>query len=140
MTIGNFHGCLCVYFSTMLAASLGGPRTYVQCEHVEHVLQSIMFWDSWKISFITAWELGWTSAFVTTLQSLRTPMIVHHNYIYIKSIVIFEFMKLAIKLLIVITCFLVYCLFMYNIVVPWPFYKYFQPMQFPPILAVLKTK
>ncbi len=38
VTIGNFLGCSCVYFMTMLVGSLGGPRTYVQCKHVYHIL------------------------------------------------------------------------------------------------------
>jgi hypothetical protein len=43
ITIGNFLGCSCVYFVTMLATSLGGHGAYVQCKHVYHVLQMIMF-------------------------------------------------------------------------------------------------
>jgi hypothetical protein len=62
-------------------------------------------------------------------------MIVHHNCICIKLIMIFSFMKFAIKLLIVITCF-----FVYNIVILWPFHKYFSIVQSPPILTVLKIK
>jgi hypothetical protein len=58
-------------------------------------------------------------------ESLKTLMIVHKNYKCIKSIVFFSFMKLVIKLLIVITCFLIYCFFVYNIVVLRPFHKYF---------------
>ncbi len=41
VTIGNFHWCSCVYFVAMLA--LGGLGTYVQCKHVYHILQLIMF-------------------------------------------------------------------------------------------------
>jgi hypothetical protein len=35
-------------------------------------------------------------------------------------------------------CFLVYCLFVNNTVVPWLFHKYFSTMQFPPILTIPK--
>jgi hypothetical protein len=38
ITIGNFHGCSCVFFVTMLADSLGGHGAYVQCKHVYHIL------------------------------------------------------------------------------------------------------
>ncbi len=44
VTIGNFLGCSCVYFVTMLASSLGNLGMYVQCNHVHHVLQTIMFY------------------------------------------------------------------------------------------------
>ncbi len=43
MTIENFPRCSCVYFVTMLVGSLGGRGVYVQCKHVYHVLQPIMF-------------------------------------------------------------------------------------------------
>ncbi len=43
MTIGNFPKCSCVYFVAMLASSLGGCGVYVQCKHVYHILQMIMF-------------------------------------------------------------------------------------------------
>jgi len=42
----------------MLASSLGGRGAYVQCKHVYHVLQMIMFMGSWKISFIIAHGVG----------------------------------------------------------------------------------
>jgi hypothetical protein len=67
-------------------------------------------------------------------------MIIHHNCICIKSIVIFSFMKLVINFLIVIMCFLVYFLFVYNIILPLPFHKYFLTMKFPPIFVVFKIK
>jgi hypothetical protein len=44
VTIGNFLGCSCVYFVTMLAGSLGGHGVYVQCKRVHHILQMIMFY------------------------------------------------------------------------------------------------
>jgi hypothetical protein len=44
VTIGTFPGCSYVYFVTMyLASSLCGRGVYVQCKHVYHVLQTIMF-------------------------------------------------------------------------------------------------
>jgi len=42
VTIGNFHGCSCVYFVKMLASSLGAHGAYVQCKHVYHILETIM--------------------------------------------------------------------------------------------------
>ncbi len=41
VTIRNFLWCSCVYFVAMLA--LGGLGTYMQCKHVYHILQLIMF-------------------------------------------------------------------------------------------------
>jgi hypothetical protein len=92
-----------------------------------------------KTSFIIACgvEMKFNLCY-NVLKSLRILVIINHNCICIKSIVIFSFMKLVIKLLIVITCFLVYCHFVYNFVIPWPFHKYFSTMQFPPILTVFK--
>jgi hypothetical protein len=92
-------------------------------------------WDEIKCLLQRFKVLGFSSG-----GNLRqwAKVIVHHNSIYIKSIVIFSFMKLAIKCSIVVMHFLVYCFFVYNIVVPWPFHKYFSTMQFPPILVVLK--
>jgi hypothetical protein len=43
VTIGSFPGSSCVYFVAMLASSLGGPRIYVQCKHMYHVMRSILF-------------------------------------------------------------------------------------------------
>jgi len=43
VTIGNFFGCSCVYFVRMLTSSLGGRGAYVQCKHVYHIFQTIMF-------------------------------------------------------------------------------------------------
>ncbi len=43
MTIGNYPRCSCVHFVTMLVGSLGGHGVYVQCKHVYHILQTIMF-------------------------------------------------------------------------------------------------
>jgi hypothetical protein len=43
VTIGNFPKCSCVYFVKMLAKSLGAHGVYVQCKHVYHILQTIMF-------------------------------------------------------------------------------------------------
>ncbi len=43
MTIENFPRFSCVYFVTMLVGFLGGHGVYVQCKHVYHVLQPIMF-------------------------------------------------------------------------------------------------
>jgi len=43
MIIGNFLGCSCVYFVTMLVGSLGGCGVYVKCKHVYCILQTIMF-------------------------------------------------------------------------------------------------
>jgi len=42
-TIGNFLRCSCVYFVRMLVGSLGGHGAYVQCKHVYHIFQMIMF-------------------------------------------------------------------------------------------------
>jgi hypothetical protein len=58
VTIGNFPRCSCVYFVTMLAGSLGGLRTYAQCKHVYHVLQSIMFCGFTK-DFIHYYTWSW---------------------------------------------------------------------------------
>jgi hypothetical protein len=43
VTTGNFLGCSCVYFVTMSEGFLGGHGVYVQCKHVYHILQTIMF-------------------------------------------------------------------------------------------------
>jgi hypothetical protein len=42
--IRNLLGYSCVYFVAMLASSLGGRGVYVQCKHLNHFLQSIMFY------------------------------------------------------------------------------------------------
>jgi hypothetical protein len=42
--ISNFLGCSCVYFVKMLVGSLGARGAYVQCKHVYHILQMIMFY------------------------------------------------------------------------------------------------
>jgi len=41
--IGNFLGCSWIYFVRMLACSLGGHGAYVQCKHMYHIFQTIMF-------------------------------------------------------------------------------------------------
>jgi hypothetical protein len=41
--IGNFLGCSCFYFVRMLVGSLGGRGAHVQCEHMYHIFQAIMF-------------------------------------------------------------------------------------------------
>jgi hypothetical protein len=43
VSIENFFGCSNVYFVTMLVGSLGGCGVYVQCKHMYHVLETIMF-------------------------------------------------------------------------------------------------
>jgi hypothetical protein len=43
VTIGNFHGCSCVYFVKMLVGSLGANGVYVHYKYVYHVLKTIMF-------------------------------------------------------------------------------------------------
>jgi hypothetical protein len=64
--IGNFLGCSCVYFATMLVGFWGGYGVYVQCKHVYHFLNMITLnccnptlrqvwgWDSHS----QKWELG----------------------------------------------------------------------------------
>jgi hypothetical protein len=114
-------------------------RTYVQtC--VSRLVVNYVIWVHKRHHSLLHVEFEWNLAFVTTLWSPRTPRIIYRNCIYIKSIVIFSFMKLANNVLIIITCFFVYCAFVNNILVPWPFHKYFSIMQFPPIFVVLKIK
>jgi hypothetical protein len=50
--IGNFLGCSCVYFVTMLAGSWGSRGAYVQFKHVYHILQMIMLCGLMKEYFI----------------------------------------------------------------------------------------
>ncbi len=47
-----------VYFVTMLVAFLGNHGAYVQCKHVYHILQAIMFDGFMESSFITARGIG----------------------------------------------------------------------------------
>jgi hypothetical protein len=58
ITIGNVLGCSCVYFVTMLTTSLGGHGAYMQCKHVYHVFQMIMFYGFTKY-FIHYYTWSW---------------------------------------------------------------------------------
>jgi hypothetical protein len=58
VTIGNFFGCSCVYFVIMFTSSLGGRGVYVQCKHVYHVLQMLMFYGLVKM-FIRPYTSSW---------------------------------------------------------------------------------
>ncbi len=56
--IGKFPRCSCVYFVTMLIASLGGHGAYVQCKHVYHILYMIIFCELTK-EFIHYYMWSW---------------------------------------------------------------------------------
>ncbi len=58
MTIKNYLGCSCVYFVTMLEGFLGGCGVFMQCKHVYHVLQTIMFCGLTK-EFIHHYTWSW---------------------------------------------------------------------------------
>jgi hypothetical protein len=58
VTIKNYLGCSCVYFVTMLVGSLGGCGVFVQCKHVYHILQMIMFYGLMK-KFIHHYIWSW---------------------------------------------------------------------------------
>ncbi len=43
VTIGNYSCCFCIYFIIMSITSLGGCGAWVQCKHLYHILQTIMY-------------------------------------------------------------------------------------------------
>jgi hypothetical protein len=51
VTIGNYLGCSRIYFVVILATFLGGRGAWVQCRHLYHILQNIMYY-------------GWTKKFI----------------------------------------------------------------------------
>jgi hypothetical protein len=58
VTIGNFPGCSCVYFVTMLPSSLSGPGTYVQCKHASHLEVDYVLWAHGILHSLLHVELG----------------------------------------------------------------------------------
>jgi len=43
VTIGNYPCCCCIYFVIMSTFFLGGRETWVQCKHLHHILQNIVY-------------------------------------------------------------------------------------------------
>jgi len=57
-----------VYFVTMLVAFLGNHGAYVQCKHVYHILQAIMF-DGFMEKFIHHCTWNWDEVQCLLLHS-----------------------------------------------------------------------
>jgi hypothetical protein len=57
VTIGNYPCCFCIYFAVMYVVFLGERRAWVQCKHLHHILQNIMYYGKSK-KFIHYLELG----------------------------------------------------------------------------------
>jgi hypothetical protein len=43
VTIENYVSCSCIYFVVMLTIPLGEHGAWVQCKHIYHILQNIMY-------------------------------------------------------------------------------------------------
>jgi hypothetical protein len=57
VTVGNYTCCFCIYFVVMYVAFLGERRPWVQCKHLHHILQNIMYYGKFE-EFIHYLELG----------------------------------------------------------------------------------
>ncbi len=67
--IGNYTCCSCIYFIDMDIIFLGRRGAWVQCKHLYHILQNIMYYGQYgKVHLLSHMELGQCSNIFWHLQ------------------------------------------------------------------------
>ncbi len=90
VTIGNYPFCYCIFFVIMSTIFLGGCETWVQCKHMYHILQNIMYcgqskkfihfpiwsWDKiqWLLTCAKTFESQWYYNKVRFMSGSRVPI------------------------------------------------------------------